>query len=82
MREPTKEQRAVLVSLRSTYGNDVVKASAPNPKTGMQTMRLTCALGAWLWDFDTEGRLRSASLEQGLFQLPPQTVKKRNALDI
>lgn len=79
--DPTVAQAKLIKRLRDTYGTQVVQPHAPDPKTGILRVELTCAAGVHQWYFNTDGVLVNRTLTQRLFDPPEPPRNPRNAID-
>lgn len=79
--EPTDAQSRRIKSLRDTYGKNVVKPHAPDAKTGLLRVELTCAAGIHQWYFNRHGELAGRSLTQRLFDHEQHVPTPHNAID-
>jgi hypothetical protein len=79
--DPTDAQSKRLKYLRDAFGKDVVKPHAPDPRTGIMRVSLTCMAGTQEWFFDRDAQLIDRTTVTTLFDTPPVPRKPRSAID-
>jgi hypothetical protein len=79
--DPTPEQAQQLAYFRESFGRSVVKAHAPDPKTGIMRVSLDSLAGVHEWYLDESGKLIDRSITMRLFDPPPPPHNPRNAID-